>query len=325
WQLNNKLQLSDIPSWDGNGKTLIEYLIRMYELASRSELLARGLGIWAPDSLKDTARSWWLTIPQADRNFLTTSWWHIDECLRAHFIDKAWIADRTLEFEMIRFRSEEHRGESPVAFIQRRNHYASFLYPYSHIEEEPMFIARLLSTAPPSWEPHINERVCPTVVQLQARAKQLALTLVMVWKTEERFKELSRSNSLLSQRRRPFSRKAHISEIGEESVVEEELDEEAAVVDLSVAAADRSPSVRGDSSKLSSPASQPSGKFMFARDDSIRSRVPPAKGKACYVCNSPLHFARDCKNYGQWMALKTLNRVHANISEAEIADDDRLY
>ncbi|KAJ3730731.1 hypothetical protein C8R42DRAFT_551652, partial [Lentinula raphanica] len=311
WQLNNKIQMSDLPSWDGNGKTLIDYLIRMYELASRSELLARGLGIWAPDYLKGTARSWWLTIPQSERSFLNGSWWRVDECIRAHFIDKSWLAERTLEFDSIRFRSSEHKSESPLAFIQRRNHYATFLYPYSKPEDEPLFVTRLLSTAPPSWEPHINERNCPTVVQLQAQAKQLSLTLVTVWKTEERFKEMERLDPSTSFRRKNFNRKAYITEIEECPDVDEVLEDETTLA-VSVAAADsRKEPYKGNTT--SQGASNHSPPSRFERDDSVRSKVPPPNGKTCYVCRSPMHFARDCRNYGQWTTLKSLNKIHVNI------------
>ncbi|KAJ3726727.1 hypothetical protein C8R42DRAFT_533405, partial [Lentinula raphanica] len=112
--------MSDIPSWDGDGKALIDYLLRMYELASRSELLARGLGTWAPDHLTGTARSWWLTIPQPEKEYLLETWWHMDNFIRASFMDRSWVTDRTLEFDAIRFRQHDHKNESPLAFIQRR-------------------------------------------------------------------------------------------------------------------------------------------------------------------------------------------------------------
>ncbi|KAJ3753432.1 hypothetical protein EV360DRAFT_87801 [Lentinula raphanica] len=265
--------MSDIPSWDGDGKALIDYLVWMNELASRSELLARGLGTWAPDHLTGTTRNWWLTIPPTEKDYLLETWWHLDEFMRASFMDRGWITDRPLEFDSMRFRQSDHKNESPVAFIQRRNHYATFLHPLASAEEEPLFVAHLLSTAPPSWEPHINERNCPTVVQLQSQAKQLSLTLVTVWKTEENFKEWSRVGSTWNSWKHPFPRKAFTTELGEEVLLRDEEDLEVVEPGPSVAAADRRSYDKQSLASQGASIGQINGPVKFERDNSIRSKV----------------------------------------------------
>ncbi|THU79202.1 hypothetical protein K435DRAFT_594815, partial [Dendrothele bispora CBS 962.96] len=70
WQFNPKISTSIIPSWDGEGKNLIDYIITMNKIAEKSEQLSQGLAVWALSKWSAKAKDWWEALSLASRQYL---------------------------------------------------------------------------------------------------------------------------------------------------------------------------------------------------------------------------------------------------------------
>ena len=82
-----------------------------------------------------------------DREFYGQDWPHLVDAIRSQFMSPNWIQDRQREFEEMSFRQKGYSDERPVAFIQRRIRFHSFLYPQD--PDGPNAVARVLRTQRP--------------------------------------------------------------------------------------------------------------------------------------------------------------------------------
>ncbi|KAJ7619331.1 hypothetical protein FB45DRAFT_713610, partial [Roridomyces roridus] len=104
WQLNHKLQLSVIPSWDGGPITVFDYVIRMDALALLSPRMAVGIAQLASSKFTGRAENWWIALPPAAQEFYSAGWVYLLDGIRRQFLTPRWLLDRTKEFEQMRFR-----------------------------------------------------------------------------------------------------------------------------------------------------------------------------------------------------------------------------
>ncbi|THU98101.1 hypothetical protein K435DRAFT_596588, partial [Dendrothele bispora CBS 962.96] len=144
-----------IPSWDGEGETLIDYIITMNEIAEKSEQLSQGLAVWAPSKWSAKAKDWWEALSPASRQFLRQDWNKLLLGIRDFFMNTEWKAHRKMEFEDMTFRQKGHSLESPVQYIQRRKRYAIILYNASENEGSTL-ITIILYNIPSSWKATLN-------------------------------------------------------------------------------------------------------------------------------------------------------------------------
>ena len=129
WQINNKINPSQLPEWDGDGNAMIDYLSSVSGFAAMSNKMQVGVGKMAPLRWTGNAKVWWDTISQMDREFYGQDWPHLVDAIRSQFMSPNWVQDRQREFEEMSFRQKGYSDEKPVAFIQRRIRFHSFLYP----------------------------------------------------------------------------------------------------------------------------------------------------------------------------------------------------
>ena len=108
WQMNNKINPSSLPEWDGRGDSLLKYLSEINSYATMSEKMNKGVGLFAPMGWKGRAREWWDALPSKDRTFYSQDWNHLLLAVRKHFMNEHWVHKRTKEFEEMHFRQRGH-------------------------------------------------------------------------------------------------------------------------------------------------------------------------------------------------------------------------
>ncbi|KAF7300659.1 TY3B-TY3B protein [Mycena chlorophos] len=212
WQLNYKLPLSELPSWDGDDLTAIDYLVEADELAQSSDWLFVQVGNMAPRKFEGKVKTWWLSLPRFVRLQYARDWPHLFNALASQFLTAEWRRDRLLEAEKIRFRQEGHRTEDPLDYFQRLNKYNAFLYPLLNDswEEQQLAVTRLLEKQPFSWSSILNPETCPTVAALLARAKSQQRALLSLWGMD------TRSQAASTPRQTFFRKAANVASTPEE-------------------------------------------------------------------------------------------------------------
>ncbi|KAF9491492.1 hypothetical protein BDN71DRAFT_1579448 [Pleurotus eryngii] len=122
------IPLSSLPEWNGEGKTLIDYLTDLTSYSDLDEMMKSDIAQIAPTRFTLAAKDWFTTLPFEARRVATSSFDEFILCLQEHFMDAHWIDERTIEYEEMRFRQPGHARELPLQFIQRRLKYSRFLF-----------------------------------------------------------------------------------------------------------------------------------------------------------------------------------------------------
>ncbi|THV04114.1 hypothetical protein K435DRAFT_607199, partial [Dendrothele bispora CBS 962.96] len=327
WRLNEKINLSLIPQWDGKGDTLVDYLVTMNELAEKGTHLSQDLATWASEGWSGDVKNWWLSHSPETRTYLRTNWTTLLEGICDYFMNQNWMAARRKEFTDMTFRNRGHTQETPVQFIQRRKRIAIVIYP-EDADNHAMMIDYILRNIPESWKPTLNSNLCPSTEALIAQAKAFEDTLVAHWKNETRIEKMQvYMDSNPAKTIRPFKKRAYSSRGNVVAKIEDnkEKDEEGSVSNDDSETDSRSANAVSKRKSAKDAASRPPWpkEPVFPKDDSVKTDKPPSDG--CYICGSLYHFGRQCKRYGEWVTLYRSNKVHALLSETLVADQDNLY
>ncbi|KAG6914376.1 hypothetical protein DXG01_000712 [Tephrocybe rancida] len=187
WQVSCKINATSIPSWDGGGDTIIEYISAMAQFARLGAQVHQGLGQIAPQKWSGRALNWWDALPTGAQDYLATDWQVMLIGLCYQFLDAEWLKDRTKEFEEMQFRQFGHRKEWPINFIQQRIRLSSILYPEQ--DDGPTVVDRILRTIPSEWVQTLNSVDCPEVFELLAKVSRLGKSLVSLWELMEATRE----------------------------------------------------------------------------------------------------------------------------------------
>ncbi|THU86040.1 hypothetical protein K435DRAFT_586315, partial [Dendrothele bispora CBS 962.96] len=326
WRLNEKINLNLIPKWDGKGDTLIDYLVAMSELAEKGQRLSQDLATWASEGWTGDVRNWWLSHSPETRSYLRSDWSNLLEGICDYFMNQNWMAARRKEFADMTFRNRGHSLETPVQFVQRRKRIAMVIYP-EDASNHAMMIDYILRNIPESWKPTLNSNLCLSTEALVAQAKAFEDTLVAHWKNETRiermqvYMESNPAKATRSYKKRAYSSQGKVvAEIDEtkEEVDPHELGEDSETDSCSANVVSRRKSAKDAASKPPWPKEP-----VFPKDDSVKTEKPPPDG--CYICGSLFHFGRQCKRYGEWVTLYRSNKVHALLSETQVAEQDDVY
>lgn len=311
--MSHKLNLSHLPSWDGEGTSVIDYIASMAVLARLSEPMKIGIARLAAQKWTGPAQRWWMSITPDEQMWFSQDWDYMVWGIRGQFLDHAWFRAREREFEEMKFRSRGLDEETPVDFMHRRIRYHSFLF--SEDDDGPAAISRILRTMPVEWRTLLNEETCPSRILLIKAASKHAEALIGQYHLSEQIRGMSTP--------RPFRRFAS-SKNKSANVVSQEKDsddgtsdlepEEEAVEDEKEVLAVQSKRTFKRSKKPMEPRNKdafPQGKtvngYHFARDDSVSSIRPP--NGTCYICTSPKHIHRDCPHFGKFSALRSANVI----------------
>ena len=330
WQLNNKLNSSVVPSWDGHGSTAIEYISSMSFLARMSQKMKEGVAAMAPYKWSGRAKSWWECLPLTDQTYFRQDWEHMMIGLRIQFLDLRWSRERLYEFEGMFFRQKGHANEDPIDFIQRRVRHHMFLHPDDL--DGPGAVDRILRNQPIEWEKDLNDVNCPSIFALQSAASRLATSLINDWQSSE----IRARNTAANQGDKPsiagkgcYGRTAHVASLDSlpESPALIQAEDDASSGDEGAEAFAATFNKRTNKSGTASSSKWPKGKVMngvsFPRDDSVKSDKAP--NGTCYICTSPYHFARDCPHYGKWDSLHSANLISVDLDHEVEAASDREY
>ncbi|KAJ7920731.1 hypothetical protein B0H13DRAFT_2319013 [Mycena leptocephala] len=324
WQINPKLNVSVVPTWDGKGDSVIPYVITMSYLAALSPRMAAGVAQMAPYKFSGRAMKWWNNLSIPLRTQYSSDWAHLD-AIRRHFLTTKWLLERTQEFEEMRFRQKGQEVEDPLDFFQRRIESHSFIF--SDIGDGPQAVARILRTQPAEWSKDVNETSCPDVDTLQNYAEHNHASLIASWMLSNQVDTLlanGSSNKSNGYHRRRRALAADVQAGDENSSESEKGEEEGEDLKHAMAADQRRVGPKNSSNpKPPWPKGKTINGYEFKRDDSVVSlRLPNGE---CYICTSPKHYAHECPHHGRWTALKNAHLISTDIDAGDEAQDLREY
>ncbi|KAF9488514.1 hypothetical protein BDN71DRAFT_1357488, partial [Pleurotus eryngii] len=184
WQVNHKIPLSSLPKWNGEGKTLIDYLTDLTLYSDLDEMMKSDIAQIVLTRFTYTAKDWFTTLPSEAQRVAMSSFNEFILCLWEHFMDVHWIDEHTIEYKEMCFWQTGHTKELPLQFIQCCLKYSCFLFSEND-ENDVGMVHHVLRVQPACWAIHLNTKSCNTVVELLHKLKVMNEGLITDWERSE--------------------------------------------------------------------------------------------------------------------------------------------
>jgi len=117
--IRNDLKQDQLPVWDGNKNTAIEYFWKVQQLAALEGDIPQALGYWLWKSLKENSKIWWWfsTLPFSEQAKMRTHYLYYLKGIKDNYLGRTWQISMNTKYESQTFRQEGFERESPPAFI----------------------------------------------------------------------------------------------------------------------------------------------------------------------------------------------------------------
>ncbi|KAG6905742.1 hypothetical protein DXG01_000981 [Tephrocybe rancida] len=91
WTLNRKINISNLPTWDGEGETIIAYFAHMHQFARLGVKIRQALAEVALQKWTGAASDWWDALPPDSQDAICTDWDIMLLALWQQFMNDEWI------------------------------------------------------------------------------------------------------------------------------------------------------------------------------------------------------------------------------------------
>jgi len=120
--INSKLKQEDLPTWDGNPNTVIEYFWKVQQQASLGGYIPSALGYWLWLKLKEGSdiQTWFATLSFAEQSKMRGHWVNYLKGIKENYLGHNWQFDIGEAYRQQYFRQPGHEKELPKTFITRR-------------------------------------------------------------------------------------------------------------------------------------------------------------------------------------------------------------
>lgn len=310
---DSKLKVELIEEWDGDTRTILDWIESINQLAERSPVTHSQLGMLVPTRFRKNAKSWWTSLPIADRNAAQANWSTLRAEIARYFMSRNWFDKRKLAARECRYRDADAPRETPSQYYIRKYKLLSTASDYSDAE----LIMAIMDGAPKFWRSHIDTMSLRSVRDLQDKIAYHEDSLMgsgggaddALRSVERRIRNLEMER----ERRRayPPRMQPRVAQnvVSREQGVESEEEEWSASANLI-----------GGSKTLPKP--------QFPKDDANVSKkaTPESKGaRPCRHCGSGKHWDNECKyakKTGKRVARANLVSIDEDDEEADLEYED---
>src|SRR5258706_13196765 len=87
FKFKKKIKISDIPVWDGNGDTILDWLDELNHISYRNQNVYYDLGVITLLRLTDTAKRWFYTLKPHVQRHIQQNWGEFKLALSTYFMN----------------------------------------------------------------------------------------------------------------------------------------------------------------------------------------------------------------------------------------------
>ena len=329
--IRNELKQDQLPVWDGNKDTAIEYFWKIQQLAALEGDIPVALGYWLWKSLKENSKiwMWFTTLPFSEQSKMRTHYLHYLKGIKDNYLGRTWQISMNRKYESQSFRQEGFERESPPAFIVRRIMYTRMLVASD--DGGPTEVYLVMQKAPISWGPILNLETIRSTSLLYSRATDHELALVHAAKhevsnvlTSDNLLYTLRKLGITVDRNRPYDRSAklaanknHAKEPGDEVIHEAflgQLSREECMQELT-----SDPEIMKEAFQVLKKRQRPppKGGYPYSKNDHVTTKMGRLPPSPCKVCGSDNHWDKECPDWSFYEAKqqKTAYRIETNEEE----------
>ena len=329
--IRTELKQEQLPIWDGNKDTAIEYFWKVQQLAALEGDIPVALGFWLWKSLKENSKiwMWFTTLPFAEQAKMRTHYLHYLKGIKDNYLGRSWQISMNRKYESQSFRQEGFERESPPAFIVRRIMYTRMLVASD--DGGPTEVYLVMQKAPISWGPILNLETIRSTSLLYSRATDHELALVHAAKyessnvlTSDNLLYTLRKLGIQVDRNRPFDRSAKlVASRGSRNETEDEVIHEAFLGQLSreecTHEINSDPNVMKEALQVLKKRQRPppKGGYPYSKNDHVTTKMGRLPPSPCKVCGSANHWDKECPDWAIYEAKQLKSAYRIEIDEDE--------
>ncbi|KAJ7176531.1 hypothetical protein C8R46DRAFT_1213104 [Mycena filopes] len=306
----NQLKPENLPEWDGNPLTAIEYFWQIQQMALMGGWIPEALGYWLWTRLKKTSSvyKWFMALPTIQQAAMRAHHLTYLRGIKEGFLGRTWLLQMNLVFEQQSFRQEGHAKEKPQEFIVRSITYARMLANVDQGGAQEVFV--VLQKAPIPWGPILIMENIRDTATLYARCTDHENALVHASRVDSA-RPLTSDNlvsalkALGYDRGRPTGVR-RVNAINSDEVDEEVEDEPQTTSDFVPVFTDSDATDESGDDIMIKEAFQvlkkrqrapPKGGYPFPKNDHVTTKMGKMPPSPCKVCGSKNHWDRECRNW----------------------------
>ena len=120
--IKSELKPEQLPGWDGNHDTAIDYFWKIQQLTALGGYLPEALGYWLWMNLKEgsTVQLWFAMLGPVQQTYMRAHYLNYLQGLKEGFLGRVWQLKMNNAYENQSFCQTGHENESPTKFIVRR-------------------------------------------------------------------------------------------------------------------------------------------------------------------------------------------------------------
>ena len=333
--IRNELKQDQLPIWDGNKDTAIEYFWKIQQLAALEGDIPVALGFWLWKSLKENSRiwMWFTTLPFSEQAKMRAHYLHYLKGIKDNYLGRSWQISMNRKYKNQSFHQEGFERESPPAFIVRHIMYTRMLVASD--DGGPTEVYLVMQKAPISWGPILNLETIRSTSLLYSRATDHELALVHAAKYESS-NVITSDNLLYTLRKlgihidknRPFERSFDrsaklVTSKNSESEREEEVIHEAFLGQLSreecTHEISSDPGVMREALQVLKKRQRPppKGGYPYSKNDHVTTKMGRLPPSPCKVCGSVNHWDKECPDWAIYEAKQEKSAYKIKVDEEE--------
>ena len=330
-----ELKHENLPSWDGNHDTAIEYFWKVQQLASLGGWIPQALGYWLWNSLKPGSKVqvWFATLTGLEQAKMRSHYVYYLKGIKEQFLGKKWQMQMNVAFESQAFRQLGHEREAPSTFIARRIMYTRMLVAVE--EGSPVEVFIIMQKAPISWGPIIVLETVKNTSMLYSRVTEHEAALALAAKQETSnvltaenvVPVLRRLGYYLDRQRGTIDRRAHmgVTPQGESKWVAEKR---AYISELEEKNPD--PDNPQDVLKEAYQAlgvrqrPPPKDGYPYPKNDHVTTKMGRLPPSPCKTCGSKNHWDKECPDWAISQA-KLSRTAMSNEASSEDTETELMY
>ena len=321
------IKLEQLPTWDGNHNTAIDYFWKIQQLAAMKGYLPQALGYWLWMNLKEesTVRMWFAMCSHEQQEYMRSHYVAYMRGIKEGFLGRTWQMRMNAAYKNQSFRQLGHEREDPGKFIIRRIMYTRMLV--NGDMGGPLEVFLVMQRAPISWGPVINIDSIRSSSMLFSKVTEHSQALIHASKMES--SQIVTADNLMytlrrlgislpSERSTPapakFIKRAHLTEATPNTVD-----------DPPTPSSIPSPIDEGILKEVYQVLQRkqrppPPGGYPFKRNDHVSTKMGRLPPSPCKVCGSPNHWDKECPDWNVY--LETRNRsAHFSVGVSDVETD----
>ena len=326
--IKTELKVEQLPEWDGNHWTTIDYFWQIQQLAYLGGWLPEALGYWLWFRLKDSSpiRRWFVTLPLAHQSYMRSHYLRFLKGIKDGFLGHRWQLKMNNYYNAQSFRERNHERELPSEFIIRRIIYTRMLLSVD--AGGPLEVFYIMRKAPVSWGPILLLSSIKDLSELYSRVTEHEEALLEAYCVSKGGHTPSIDNIVTQlkqmgfvQERQSHQRRANVVEYipNTDSMPLPSTDDVVSASPTTLDDLSSGQHVLREAYQVlrQRPRLPPKGGYPFSKNDHITTKMGKMPPSPCKCCGSANHWDKECPDWNTY-----LERAKRSANSVEIWSED---